>query len=163
VRGDLERAFPRLAGSSYEVTSPADPSYNCIAWAAGDVLRWWWPASQSYWPRGLALRSTVDAFVKVFRQQGYESCVDASLENGWEKIALYAKEGGSPTHAARQLPDGTWTSKLGKDVDISHDNLDVLCGNQYGNLVVIMRRCREPIEHGRGGSQHEPTSPSPVD
>lgn len=51
-----------------------------------------------------------------------------------------ARPDGSPTHAARQLPDGTWTSKLGKDVDISHDSLDGLSGDRYGTPALILRR-----------------------
>jgi hypothetical protein len=44
------------------------------------------------------------------------------------------------THAARQLPDGTWTSKLGKDVDIEHDYPDDVAGGVYGEVVVLMQR-----------------------
>jgi len=139
---ELERAFPRLAQEGYEITSPRDHSYNCIAWAAGDTTRWWWPTDQSYWPPGLASRETVEAFVELFRGMGYERCDDTSLEAGWEKIAIYAREGNRPTHAARQLPDGTWTSKLGRDVDITHGSLEALHSGVYGDPVVIMRRRR---------------------
>lgn len=30
-----ERLFPDLARTGYRLTSPPDPVYNCIAWAAG--------------------------------------------------------------------------------------------------------------------------------
>ena len=39
----IEAAFPALVGTGYFVTSPATPEYNCIAWAAGETDRWWWP------------------------------------------------------------------------------------------------------------------------
>ena len=39
----IEQAFPRLRGAPYQVTSPEDDRYNCIAWAAGDPKHWWWP------------------------------------------------------------------------------------------------------------------------
>jgi hypothetical protein len=139
----LEIAFPHLREAPYEITSPADPSYNCIAWAVGENERWWWPSSQAFWPQGVSLRPTLDAFVEAFSYQGYERCGDSSLEDGWEKVVIYAREDQRPTHVARQLTDGKWTSKLGKDVDISHANLDCICGNKYGKPVVIMRRRRE--------------------
>ena len=31
----LEVAFPGLCDTPYQITSPADDNYNCIAWAAG--------------------------------------------------------------------------------------------------------------------------------
>jgi hypothetical protein len=31
----LHEVFPGLLGTAYRVTSPPDPDYNCIAWAAG--------------------------------------------------------------------------------------------------------------------------------
>ena len=57
---------------------------------------------------------------------------------GSKKIAIY-QSGGLPTHAARQLPDGQWTSKLGRNIDISH-TLPGLEGPEYGQVAVFMRR-----------------------
>ncbi len=148
MASELENAFPELREARYAITSPRDASYNCIAWAAEDDERWWWPAPHAYWPKGAPLRATLSAFVEAFRELGYEQCRDASLEAGWEKIAIYAKADGTPTHAARQLGDGTWTSKLGKDVDISHETLESLCGDHYGAPTVIMRR-RKQVEERR--------------
>jgi hypothetical protein len=56
-------------------------------------------------------------------------------------VALYAKPAGTVTHAARQLASGEWTSKLGKDVDISH-SLRSLEGLTYGKVAVLLRRKR---------------------
>jgi hypothetical protein len=36
------------------------------------------------------------------------------------------------------LSDGKWTSKIGKDLDIAHDTLEVLEGPEYGNVYIIM-------------------------
>ncbi len=69
---------------------------------------------------------------------GYEECEDGSHEPGFEKIALYAKDA-EPTHAARQLPDGRWTSKLGKLEDIAH-SLEGLAECLYGEIVLFMKR-----------------------
>jgi len=44
------------------------------------------------------------------------------------------------THAARQLPDGKWTSKLGQLEDITHGTTDVIEGGDYGEVVQFMKR-----------------------
>jgi len=56
----------------------------------------------------------------------------------FEKVAIYALDG-EPTHAARQLSDGTWTSKLGKDIDITH-TLRALEGSTYGQVAAYLKR-----------------------
>ena len=45
-----------------------------------------------------------------------------------------------PTHAARQLPDGKWTSKLGPFEDIKHSTLVCLKGPLYGEPDTYMKR-----------------------
>jgi hypothetical protein len=46
---------------------------------------------------------------------------------------------GKPTHAARQVGYGKWTSKLGSLVDIEHD-INGVSGTRYGSVAVIMKR-----------------------
>jgi hypothetical protein len=137
----IETYFPALSRESYEVTSPRARSYNCIAWAAGDQEHWWWPGppEEGYWPDAAPRELSIPAFVAAFGLLGFQECMDASLEAGFEKVALYLKEG-SPTHAARQLTDGRWTSKLGKLEDIMHESLDALRGEIYGEAKVFLRR-----------------------
>lgn len=133
---------------AFVATSPASLEYNCIAWAAGETDRWWWPDSMglSYWPEGVPRRETVDAFVQAYRTLGYESCDSQSPEFGVEKIAIYVNDLGlrRPTHAARQLPSGKWTSKLGRREDIDHDGLhgDYPPDCRYGQVAVILSRPR---------------------
>src|SRR4051812_40036029 len=116
---DIEDYFPRLRDSGHRVTSPATTDYNCIAWAAGRQDDWWWPdpMGTSYWPAGAPRAETLAAFVLAFGLLGYVPCDSDAVEPGTEKVALYARDG-APTHAARQLPDGRWTSKLGTMEDI---------------------------------------------
>jgi hypothetical protein len=133
-------AFPNLAAEDHSVTSPSDSNYNCIAWAADQTDRWWWPDPFElyFWPADVPRVETLDTFVEAFRKQGYERCANADLETGFEKIAIYAK--GKPTHAARQLPDGQWTSKLGQSCDIRHQSLHGVEGELYGSAVVFLKR-----------------------
>ena len=128
--------------SGFEKTSESSWEYNCIAWAAEDVDRYWWPDRHYYWPPGIPLRETLQAFVDAFSTLGYDVCRDESLEPGFEKIAIFSKDG-TPKHAARQIVSGPlagrWTSKMGQDIDIAHD-LQGVSGPLYGSVSVIMRR-----------------------
>ena len=73
---------------------------------------------------------------------GYEKGDDFGLEIGVEKVAIFANEDFLPTHAARQLEDGSWTSKLGEEEDIMHVQLEHVRGRIYGIPVLVMRRPR---------------------
>ncbi len=141
VSEDLESVFPQLSRSAYTITSPATPEYNCIAWAAGDTERWWWPVagSYAYWPSDVPVQETLAAFMKAFATIGFMPCDDAHTEQGYEKVALYVDQNGKPTHAARQLPNGRWTSKLGKIEDIEHE-FEGVTGSVYGSVAQILKR-----------------------
>lgn len=91
-----------------------------------------------YWPDDAPRLETIGAFVQAFSTKGYVPCDDGNLEQGFEKIALYTLNG-TPTHAARQLPDGNWTSKLGESHDISH-TIDALNGPVYGSVAMYLMR-----------------------
>lgn len=66
-------------------------------------------------------------------------CAGEELETGFEKVALFADADGFATHAARQLNNGRWTSKLGELEDIEHALRD-LEGVEYGTVVLVMKR-----------------------
>lgn len=144
VSSELEKAFPGLQTTEYQVTSPADPHYNCVAWAAGVDSAWWWPAPahpRYAWPHGAGREETLSAFAQAFALFGYTECASDTLELDFEKVAVFVNSAGTPTHVSRQLPSGRWTSKLGRWVDIEH-LLDALEGNEYGTVVLVMRRPR---------------------
>ena len=46
----LVEAFPNLASEGFETVGQASELYNCIAYAAGDTTKWWWPDGINYWP-----------------------------------------------------------------------------------------------------------------
>jgi hypothetical protein len=141
VTRTLEDYFPRLRAPAYTVTSDATQTYNCIAWAAEDQSSWWWPDPQMlyFWPDAVPRAETLEAFVAAYELHGYERCDDSTLQPGFQKVALFANANGVPTHAARQLPDGRWTSKLGAAQDITHQ-LDDVGGADYGEPRLFMRR-----------------------
>lgn len=139
----LEKLFPNLTKERYAITSPMTIEYNSIAWAFDDTERCWWPDPyyQYYWPPDMPRVDSIENFVKAFERLGYIACDNSKFEKGFEKVAIYANQYGKPTHAARQLESGIWTSKLGKLEDISHD-IDGISGNLYGNVVIVLKRAK---------------------
>lgn len=132
----IKNTFPEAR--SLVITSPRDLHYNCIAHALGIRDAVWWPLGSGDlrwlpgWPRVLTVDNVEGVFV------GFERCANGIPEPGFEKIAIYAKNK-KPTHAARQLESGRWTSKLGPDEDVEHDLADLM-GRRYGQPVVFLRR-----------------------
>jgi hypothetical protein len=138
--------FPRLTLANYRVTSPATIDYNCVAWAAEDTENWWQPGL--FWiPRDWPENDFgLGALENVFRSLGYVDCLsDTGLEPAYQKVALYGS-GLVYTHAARQLPSGKWTSKLGKGEDIEHDTPNDVAGGVYGEVMQVMKRAVPPAD-----------------
>ncbi len=168
----LEYGFNKLAAAGYDKTSdrtgffPIPGAYNCIAWAAQDTHHWWWPSPYEWWPFWIKPRQPkILCFVRTFRWLGYRICKSSRREFGFDKVALYAIHNShapmprpqilqelddfwEPTHMARQLSDGTWSSKCGPNEDITHYTLDALesygprygSNDEYGCDVLYMRR-----------------------
>jgi len=134
-----EFAFPFLDGDEPKSIGPADPTFNCVAWAVGDVSRWWWPHEGRYWPDELPREETLDAIIAALATAGYTNCLTSDVEPGIQKVAVYAKAG-IPTHVARQHPDGRWSSKLGGDVLIGHATPHGVEGPVYGDVVCYLAR-----------------------
>lgn len=137
--------FPNAKNEGYDEISPQSKFYNCIAYAAGDTTRNWWPNNgpTGYWPKNVPQRETVYAFLELYRSLGYENCNDGQLENGFDKIAVYTLNN-KVTHAALQLQNGNWTSKVGQNIDIEHNTLKALEGPFYGQVVRFLKR---PIQN----------------
>jgi hypothetical protein len=131
-------AFPHLTDANHRVTSPPTAEYNCVAWAAEDTENWWQPGV--YWPNDVPADSFGMAVLEqAFLAIGYvPSDMDFGLEAGFLKVALYGS-GLFYTHAARQLPTGKWTSKLGKAEDIEHDHPEDVAGGLYGEVLKVMK------------------------
>jgi hypothetical protein len=138
----LVLAFPQLAYERFRETSSATAEYNCIAWSASRTDAWWEPSPDGYWPVGAPSAYTVDAYMQAYSTIGYEVTGSGDFEVRCERIVLFAEASGKPTHAARQLENGKWSSKLGQDVDIEHATPLGVSGQLYGLPVVFMRRPR---------------------
>jgi len=133
-RGKVDAAFAGIRGE-FEVMSGSTTKFNCIAWSLGITSQWINP--QTTWA----------GCDKLNAQFGYKrmSTLDFSRVSGYEKIVLYGKVNSlgqitSFTHQARQLKDGTWTSKLGGLAMIRHVTPDTLDGAAYGVPVAVYYR-----------------------
>jgi len=138
--------------TSFIIKSHATPNYNCIAWAAEEDDRWWWPDSfgDCYWPESVPRRRSLESFIEAYKSLNYDICFDMRLESGFKKIAIYVDGNNLPTHAARQLADGVWTSKLGQFCDVEHDFIEEwvdsnvglyhLRLSDYGRIGAILRK-----------------------
>jgi len=143
---ELEEDCAGLRQSPYTIRSQPDPSYNCIAFAVGDLANFWddlglpegMRPNGYYWPPGVLGPGTLLGWVKVFEIHGYTETEDGSLESEYEKVAIYGSDIGAE-HVARQKASGIWVSKMGKGVDIEH-TLEGLEGEFPGKVIKIMKR-----------------------
>ena len=135
----LIAAFPNLSGEDFEIVDQPSDLYNCIAYAANDTSQRWDPNTEDYWPPWAPGNNLLDSLKQVFTGLGYEECEDSCLENGYLKVTLY-EEQGEAKHAAIQMPNGLWRSKLGYGPVIEHRNPESLAGGIYGDPAVFMRR-----------------------
>jgi hypothetical protein len=145
-----QHELPNLTADTCEIRSDPTNQYNCIAWAAGENFRNWWPdpLGIGYWPPGVPRQVTTEAFMLAYGALGYTLCFDGALEVGMEKIALYGKGQPGvevPTHAALQLESGEWTSKLGPFEDIYHATPEAVDGPVYGRVLCYLSRLRPSI------------------
>lgn len=132
--------FPNTNQEPFVQTSHVDVNYNCIAWAASDNTRWYEPDpfGNYYWPDGVSREYTIEAYINLYESLGYSRCDTGEFEDGYTKVAVFAS-GSWPTHAARQLQNGNWTSKLGKNIDVEHSIYGIQDG-LYGQVVQFLKR-----------------------
>jgi hypothetical protein len=146
----VPRMFTKMLVQHLRCTSDPDDENNCIAWAGDSKDEWWWPKSTApyKWPDDLpkwphhpiTVTDGIPNFVARFEKLGYKRCRSGRPSRRFEKIALYVNYDGLVKHAARSLPDGTWTSKLGGGEDIEHKTPQCVESVRYGEARVFLKR-----------------------
>lgn len=131
-------------GSKLDLRSDPNSLYNCIGYAMGmmDVcvalrhpqkLNWcWWPPTA---PRTLDPQSLIAAF-EYF---GFVVCDNRLVEDGFDKVALYQKNG-EWQHAAVIEEDDLYHSKMGVWWDVVHRSGDLFHDDAYGDIYAYMKR-----------------------
>jgi hypothetical protein len=141
--------WPNLLPSIYHKTSEIDVNYNCVAWVNKiQTINIDFSQDDEGNPKLDPYYLTSYPYIEYFESLGFETCPDSSLEEGFEKIAIYEKDG-KFKHVARQLSNGNWTSKIGEFEDIEHYNLEAVEGHpyksmSYGRPTHFMRRISHP-------------------
>ncbi len=133
-------SLPNSIDDPMEITSPDNGKYNCVAWALGQTVGFWWPKSDGVfdWPKDLPRIETRQNFIEFFKRHGFETCENGDFEKGFEKIALFEKNG-KPEHVCRLLKKDVWTSKLGILEDVRH-SIFAISGGFYGEVAVFLKR-----------------------
>src|SRR5947209_4651001 len=67
----IEHTFPKIAATGYERHSHPTRSYNCIAYAAGDIFSWWCP--QAYWPTNATREMDLSSLISAYESEGVKS------------------------------------------------------------------------------------------
>ncbi len=106
-------------------------------------MQYIWPdASEEYaWPEKLQRKPTIENFIVFYQMCGFCKADNFLLETGWEKIAIF-EDMGEVAHAARQLEDGSWVSRIGDLVDVIHYDLDAVSGGANGLPCAVVKRVR---------------------
>lgn len=151
---EMLEEFPYLSEGNHEVTSIVTKAYNCVAHALFRDDEFIWPLVSrhtSYFvmdTRPASATASLGDIALIFEREGYTPCENSELELGYEKVAIYVKEliHKVPTHVARQLNSGEWTSKLGAAEDIRHTTLHALEGSDYGQVGMVLKR--KPLRSG---------------
>ena len=160
-KAHLVSAFPNLAKENFAIVCPPCERYNCLAYAVGDTGQPWSNVPPDYWPPEVPRSPTVAGLERLFRWLGFKKCGGPRLETGYQKVALYGKQG-EWTHAALQTPNGRWRSKLGKGELIEHETPNGVAGpaaidrsaDRYGPGVYgVDRSNRYKYEESYGRSQ----------
>ena len=137
----LPKDFPNSVAEPFTITSPITRNYNCIAWAFGDDSKWYWPDDYGigFWPIPLKRECSSESFVDLFKSIGFVPCKTDKYETNFEKIALFLDVHGFPTHAAKQIDEHKWSSKLGELHDVGHTIKSIEDG-LYGKAIIFMKR-----------------------
>lgn len=144
------KVFPLLLEGNFSITSLRSdirqfvtPNYNCCAWALHRKDKWLQHSKGFLEEISLdidKIDDSVNTYIHIYSFYGFEVCANGVLEDNFEKIVLYEKNGQRFSHVARQLKNGKWTSKLGGLEDIEHLTPYTLNGVVYGQPKVFMKR-----------------------
>jgi len=136
---EIELWFPNIVGHPLKIYKTEELDYNCLAHVLG-LKHWIW--TNEKWPKPNVPRDLgLESFRLLFKEYGYSIITENSYEIGYDKIAIYVKNG-YPTHVCKQSQN-MWQSKLGTRFYILEHKLEWLTGDTddaYGEIGLIVKR-----------------------
>ena len=118
----IKQVFENLKDGEYELTSPFDAKYNCIAHAAGENDKWWWSVDKKtagndvFWFDNVPSQATLENFILAFGKLGYEICDSTQIENGFEKNRRLCQRE-RPASCAERFSDAYVASAFRRQMD----------------------------------------------
>lgn len=118
-------------------TSKQTWDYNCVMWSLhrDDYWKDFFYTEDGY----ISIDQSIKPYVEFFKENGFSICETNVVEEGFEKICIYSKNG-IFSHVSRQLKDGRWASKMGNYEDIEHLSVFDVNGEGYGAPEVYMKK-----------------------
>lgn len=154
INGDMQskeyykKLFPLL--NDYELINNSESdNYNCISHTLGIKDKWSWSYDKNeiyeydydhYWPVRCEL--TKESFDDFYEYHGFEKIklLDFSYNPKYTKVVLYTNNG-VPTHAAIQINEFFWESKIGMFGILRHDLFEIE-NDVYGEVTQIYRKLK---------------------
>jgi len=148
----IEMLFPGLKKQAYTITDGPTPllihlktchiianpyAYNCIGWSLCSIFNGWFQPPSNLLQAAPKLQ--LKWFDQFYAAKNWKISKNCKPEKGVRKIALYCNAKGYPSHAAKQIEDDWWESKLGQGHRVVHPGTGSLEGEQYGKVT----RCYE--------------------
>jgi hypothetical protein len=133
-----KKLFPLLTNYDLIPNSESD-SYNCISHTIHLKEDISWPIdTRHYWPTKREL--TKESFDLFYEHHGFEklSILDFTYNENYTKVVLYTNNN-IPTHAAIQIDNTYWESKIGRLGIIRHDLFEIE-NDVYGEITQIYRK-----------------------
>lgn len=138
--------YPRIKlGVNFIPKSPICDEYNCIAWSLDiDYMSVGHEnLTGIYWPDNISKIPNINNYKRMYNSYGFIDASTSDLEEGFKKVAIYVRgtnpKTGIVVHAAKQIDDIWWSSKMGDNIDGIH-HLDAIQGILYGYPRFFMKK-----------------------
>ena len=140
------KLFPLL--TDYELIQNSENNkYNCVSHTLNIKDKWIWPYLEdeiyirkynSYWT--VKNEISKESFDEFYEYHGFEKLdlLDFFYDPKYIKVALYTNKG-IPTHAAIQVDEFFWESKIGELGIIKHDLFEIE-DDVYGKVTQIYKK-----------------------
>lgn len=115
---ELSKAFPNLRRSDVTIIGERTKAYNCIGWSLG----------LDQWINPLSPLSDFNTTYRLYSPVEHSS--DDVVIDGW------GRQNGILMEHASKYSNGTWSSKLGGSLCITHNRDGLISPQKYGTILI---------------------------